>query len=336
VVARVIGGLLGGGRGHGQWQEGGPEQGAVLGGASSSDPDAAGTVEGQRQEPGLVGGAFLPGQLLLQPAVLGVGVDHAHQVASGRGQLGGVQGTGVLQEHGLATGPDRGAGRQRLDRGHDHVGLLGGHPSGGHRLPGVGQVAGQGVGAGHDPAAVAPAEPTEVGEPVTGRAVAEPLLGQVAGVGLGHRTGLDRGQRRAGLLGQLHDRDQLVVRLRRPEGGVQISQLGGDLGQHPRRPAHRAGVGMELRDRHTVIESAATDNSSDIHSVDLDIRDHPQRNSLRDRRTDLFGTSPACTRSHLEAEAGTYGAHEATATSTIRVRDRNPRSAGAVTGPRLA
>ena len=116
-------------------------------------------------------------------------------------------------------------------------------------------------------------EPGDVGEPVPGRAVVQPLFGQVAGVGLGDRSGLDRGQRRGELLDPGHHLDQLVVRPRRPQR----------LGQapappRPPRPApRRAGAGGELRDRHTNIESVGTDIPTDIHRVYPTIRDHPQK-----------------------------------------------------------
>jgi hypothetical protein len=113
------------GRGRGrQRQEGGGEEGAVLGGASALQTDPARAVGGDGQEPVVVGGAFLARQLSLQLPVGGVGVDHVHQVPPGPGQLTGVQRPGVVEQGPFAAGPDRLPRRQRCDGGHDHLGLL--------------------------------------------------------------------------------------------------------------------------------------------------------------------------------------------------------------------
>ena len=108
-----------------------------------------------------------------------------------------------------------------------------------------------------------------MGEPVPGRAVVEPLLGEVAGVGLGDRTGLDRGQGRGELLDPGDHLDQLVVRPRRPQHLRRLPDHGQGLGERQRRP----GAGGELRDRHRDIESGATDIPTDIHRVYPIIRD---------------------------------------------------------------
>ena len=89
----------------------------------------------------------------------------------------------------------------------------------------------------------------------------EPLFGQVAGVGLGDRSGLDRGQHRGELLDPGHHLDQLVVGPGRPQ----------DLGQAPHRRdrlgQHRGGcrAGDLGGDRHTTMESGGTDIPGDIH-----------------------------------------------------------------------
>lgn len=71
-----------------------------------------------------------------------------------------------------------------------------GDSSGGHRVTGLRQRGGEGVGARHDPAARSLAEPADMGQPVIGRSVVQPLRGQIAVVGLGHGPGLhDRGPR---------------------------------------------------------------------------------------------------------------------------------------------
>ena len=58
------------------------------------------------------------------------------------------------------------------------------------------------------------------------------LLGEVAGVGLGDRTGLDRSQHRTELLDPADHLDQLVVRAGRPQGLGQPPHRGEGVGQH--------------------------------------------------------------------------------------------------------
>jgi hypothetical protein len=123
VVVGVVVGGGGGCRGR-QRQQRGFEQGAVLGGPASFDPDSAGCVERYREVAGEVGGAFLAVQLAFEASVLGVGVDHVDQVPAGAGQVGGVEVSGMLEEGLFAAGADRGAGREGLDGLHDHLGLL--------------------------------------------------------------------------------------------------------------------------------------------------------------------------------------------------------------------
>ena len=61
----------GGGSGSGQGEQGGFEEGAVLGRAAAADPDPTGAVRGDRQGPAQVGGAFLAFQGGLEAAVDG-------------------------------------------------------------------------------------------------------------------------------------------------------------------------------------------------------------------------------------------------------------------------
>ncbi len=97
-----------------------------------------------------------------------------------------------------------------------------------------------------------------MGEPVTGRPVGQLGLAEVAGVGLGDRTGLDRGGRRPELGDLLDDPDQVVVGLVRPPHGVETSDRGDHVGQH----RGGAGLGVEVRDRHGYIESEPTDSQT--------------------------------------------------------------------------
>jgi hypothetical protein len=108
-----------------EWEQGGPEQGAVLGAPAALEADAAGAVGGDGQEPRQVGDAFLPRELLLEAAVFSVGVDHMDQVSPGPGQVGGVEAPGMLHHGLLAASPDRGARGEGVDGGDDHLGLLG-------------------------------------------------------------------------------------------------------------------------------------------------------------------------------------------------------------------
>ena len=83
--------------GSGEGEQGGGEEGAVLGRAAAADPDPTGPVRDDRQGPAQVGGAFLPLQRGLKAAVEAVGVDDLDQMPARLGQLGGVQGLGVAQ-----------------------------------------------------------------------------------------------------------------------------------------------------------------------------------------------------------------------------------------------
>src|SRR5207244_4250693 len=105
VLVVLVGGALECGCGCGEGEEGCFEQGAGLGGPSALDPDPTGAVEGDREEPGVVGGAFLAVKLPFEGPVRGVGVDHVDQVTAGAGQVGGVEVPRVLHHHGLTPGP---------------------------------------------------------------------------------------------------------------------------------------------------------------------------------------------------------------------------------------
>jgi hypothetical protein len=109
----------------GEGEQGCFEEGAVLDRAAALDPDPAGTVVTDPQEPGVVRGPLLTGELTLQAPVYGVGIDDLDQVASGLGQLGGIQRPGVVDQDRLALGPQHRAGGQGLHGGKDDVGLLG-------------------------------------------------------------------------------------------------------------------------------------------------------------------------------------------------------------------
>jgi hypothetical protein len=220
-----------------------------------------------------VGGAFLPLQLCFEPAVDGVGVDHLHQPPPHRGQLGGVQPGRVGEHHLLPPATDPLPRWEVVDGGHDQVRLTRRHRPCDQRLPGPGQRPGQRLRPGHPPRALTPAQPAQVGQPVPGRPVVQPPPGQVPCLDLRDRTGLDAGRGSDQLLDLLDHRHQLVIATCRPQDLPQAPQRIGRAGDHLRS----GGAGAELRDRHTDIESATTDNDRDIHRVYPTIRDNPQK-----------------------------------------------------------
>ncbi len=114
---------VGGGVGAGQRQQGGEEEGAVLGRAAAPDPDSAGPVGADREVAGQVGGAFLPLRAGFEPAVDGVGVDHRGQVPSRPGELGGIQARRLAEQDLLPPAADQVTGGQVLDGPDDDVGL---------------------------------------------------------------------------------------------------------------------------------------------------------------------------------------------------------------------
>ena len=105
-----------GGGGLGERQEGGLDPGGVLDGAAAPDPDAAGTVLGEGEEPAEVRGAVLPLQVLLGLAFGALGVDDVDEVARGLGEVGGVQPPGLVEQLLLRQLPEVGVGGQLLDR----------------------------------------------------------------------------------------------------------------------------------------------------------------------------------------------------------------------------
>ena len=121
------------------------------------------------------------------------------------------------------------------------------------------------------------AEAGDMGEPVTGRPVRQLVGGEVAGVGLDHRPGLDHRQHRGQLGDQPDGLDQLLIRPARPQRLRGLPERLQRVGQHP----DRAGTGAEFGDRHTNTESGTTDNQNDIHRVYPTIRDHPQKQISR-------------------------------------------------------
>ena len=98
----------------GQREQGGFEQGAVLGRAAASDPDSSGAVVAEGEVAVEVGGAFLTLQGGLEPAVHGVGVDDLGEVSPGPGEVGGVQGPGLAEQDLLPAASDPVTGREVL------------------------------------------------------------------------------------------------------------------------------------------------------------------------------------------------------------------------------
>ena len=188
---RVDGGVDGG-RGLGEGEQGGAEHGAVLGAAAALDPDPAGAVLGDREEPAGVRGAFLAVEGGLVAALGTVGVDDLGEVSGGAGQLGGVEPPGLLQQHLLAPGSQGRARGQGVDRVADDRGLSGGGLAAAHRLERLGQLGDQLLGVHHGPSPLAAGQAGQVREPVGRGAPVQLLAGQVPGVGLGQQPGLER------------------------------------------------------------------------------------------------------------------------------------------------
>ena len=116
LVARLV---IGGRLRAGEREEGGCEEGAVLGRAAAADPDPTGAVGGDREVAVEVRGAFLTLQGGLEPPVDGVGVDDLDDVSPGPGEVGGVQMRGLGDQDPLAATPDpapRAGGRGRRRR----------------------------------------------------------------------------------------------------------------------------------------------------------------------------------------------------------------------------
>ena len=116
-----------------------------------------------------------------------------------------------------------------------------------------------------------------MGEPLTGRPVAQLLLPEISGVGLGHRPGLDRGERGPRLLDLL---DTTSTRSSSDRLVHHVASRSRIIATTSRQSRRRAGLRVELRDRHTNIEAVATDNPGDIRRLYLDMRDNPQKNDF--------------------------------------------------------
>jgi hypothetical protein len=91
--------------GCGQGDQGGLDQGGVLGGAAALDPGAAGLVGGDGEVPGQVGGAFEAVQGLFVAAFVALGVDHGEQSAGELLEVGGVQSFGFGEQDLHPAGP---------------------------------------------------------------------------------------------------------------------------------------------------------------------------------------------------------------------------------------
>ncbi len=131
-VHGIHGGVQGGG-GLGQREQGGLDGGGVLEGAAAAEPDPAGAVVGDGEEPVVVRGPVGAVEVLLGVAFGLVGVGDLGQVPGGLGQLGRRQLRGLVEQERLALLPHRSVQGQLLDGGHDHRRLLRGDPPGRQR-----------------------------------------------------------------------------------------------------------------------------------------------------------------------------------------------------------
>jgi len=87
------------GRGCGEWNQGGLDQGGVLCGAAAPEPGAAGLVVGDVQVPVEVCGAFEAVEGSFVAPVLTSGVDYGEEAAGELAQFGGVQRLDLTQQH---------------------------------------------------------------------------------------------------------------------------------------------------------------------------------------------------------------------------------------------
>ncbi len=188
---------VGGGVGAGQRHQGGEEEGAVFGGAAAPEPDAAGAVGADREVAGRGGRRVPPARVRLR--------------GGGRRCRGRPPRPGAVPPGRARRRPGSSAWRSRTfsprrrtrspeGRSSTDRTMMSACP--GETVPSTRprrvRVEGSGERSGaDDPAfALTAAESAGVGEPVPGRPVVQPLFGEVSGVGLGDRPGLDRGQRR--------------------------------------------------------------------------------------------------------------------------------------------
>ena len=92
----------------GERHERGFEEGAVLGRSAALDADAAGSVARDREVSAQVRGTFFAVQLPFELPIHRVGVDHMDQMASGAGEVGGIEAPRMLEQGGFTPAPDRG------------------------------------------------------------------------------------------------------------------------------------------------------------------------------------------------------------------------------------
>ncbi len=123
----------------GEGDEGGFEEGGVLGGAAALDPGSAGLVVGDGQVATQVGGSFETVQGFLVAAFVAVGVDDGGQVECELAELGGVEVLGLGQEDLDSAGAEVGVAGEPVDGSFDDVGLGGREPAIGHGLGDRGQ-----------------------------------------------------------------------------------------------------------------------------------------------------------------------------------------------------
>ncbi len=256
-VHRLLAGLrrVHGRGGGGEREQRGLEGGGVLEGAAALEPDPAGTVLGDREEPAQVRTAVLAVEVLLGVAFGPVRVDHAGQVAGGPGQLGRGEQPGLLEQEHLRPGPQGRLVGELVDRVHDHRDLFRGDrplPQRGMRR---GQVGDQGAGLADRAGSLGPLQPGQVGEPVRRGAPGEVGLGDLPGRDLGQHRCLEGGQVGAEGLELLDRADQLGRGPRRPEHLVQGPQLGARVGNHPGR-----GEGRERGVLHDPTQPEGTDS----------------------------------------------------------------------------
>ena len=191
-------------------------------------------VLGQGQVPAQVGGAFEPVQLAFGAAVRSVGVQHGEEAAGELPELGGVESFGLGEQELHSAGTQVGVGGEGVDAAFDHLGLEGGEPAVGERLPHGRQqwpvdCGGEAEGGG----AGALVSAGDRGEEVLGGGPAGGL-DRAGGFELADHPELQRVQ---GRLDRFDLRDgvhQLAPVPGRPQRLGQVTDLGTDLGQGSR------------------------------------------------------------------------------------------------------
>ena len=195
-VITVVGELFAGrgvdrGRGRRERQQGGAQRGPVLDASASSDPDPAGPVVGDREEPPLVRDALAPVELCLGPSRATGRVDELPEMPADSVQVGGIEPGGFGQQDPFTSLAQLDRARQAVDRVDHDRRLLRTHDAiaqGGERGRPLGR---EYDGVVDGSLASTPTKSGDVGEPLPGRGPMQLGPREVAGLDLGEQPRLD-------------------------------------------------------------------------------------------------------------------------------------------------